>query len=277
MISQAMMDYAIQMASQATIAYQNHVRALADFPNLIAQHQARVAHANAQWQQSLINLDKAEVRAPFSGPVLEVSVAVGDHSSLTTALVTMADDREFVIRAPVPNIHVRRFRDYMDLGQPIQSRAEIAGRVVTLNLDRLASNVKAGQSGLDAFFRMDVTDKKLLPEIGRVINMTVTLPVEDNVVALPVQSIYENDRIYQVEGDRLQAVTISRVGDYQTASGQYRVLVRSVDLHAGQKIITTQLPRAISGLLVAPIDANGKTSAALDTRDAIEKDQLVSR
>jgi multidrug efflux pump subunit AcrA (membrane-fusion protein) len=256
MISQAMLDDAVQAASQATIAYQVHVRTMADFPSKVAQQQARVDRAEAQWSQALINLGKTEVRAPFGGPVLEVKVAVGDHSALSTPLVVMADDGEFVIRAPVPNIYAQRFRTYISNDLPIASHAEIGGKIVKLELERLASDVKPGQSGLDAFFRVQTFEQALLPEIGRIINMTVTLPTEFDVVALPVQSIYENDRIYQVRDDRLEAITISKVGDYRTADGEYRVLVRSSSLEAGQQIITTQLPRAISGLLVAPIEAS---------------------
>ena len=90
----------------------------------------------------------------------------------------------------------------------------------------------------------------VVPEIGRVIEMMVQLPQEPDTVALPVQSIYENDRIYRVENNRLKAVTITRVGGFKTDAGEYRVLVRSPELLAGQRVITTQLPRAISGLLV---------------------------
>ncbi len=63
---------------------------------------------------------------------------------------------------------------------------------------------------------------------------------------MPVQSIYENDRVYEVVDDRLQALTVERVGDHATDAGEYRILVRGDGLHAG-RIITTQLPKAISG------------------------------
>ena len=68
-----------------------------------------------------------------------------------------------------------------------------------------------------------------------------------------MQSIYENDRIYQVHNDRLKALTVERLGDHQTQAGEYRILVRSSELEAGLSILTTQLPKAISGLLVQPI------------------------
>ncbi|MFP6807422.1 MAG: hypothetical protein VB957_09595 [Pseudomonadales bacterium] len=118
---------------------------------------------------------------------------------------------------------------------------------------RLSGDVKSGQSGLDAFFTT-ASDESL--DIGRVINLKIILPTEENVVALPVQSIYEGSRIYKVEGDRLQGITIQQVGDYVDENGQYQILVRSSDIKFGDKLITTQLPRAITGLLVDAIDAS---------------------
>ena len=99
------------------------------------------------------------------------------------------------------------------------------------------------------------------------LELAITLPEEEAVIALPVQSLYENDRIYAIrdlaEGSdselngaqheyRLEAITVERVGEAQAEDGQHRILVRSPEISAGQKIITTQLPRAISGLLVEP-------------------------
>ena len=118
-------------------------------------------------------------------------------------------------------------------------------------LARLAGNVREGHSGVDSFFRVAPPAPAL--EIGRVLKLSVVLPAEADVVALPVQSIYENDRVYQVVDDRLQALTVERVGDHSTAAGEYRVLVRGAGLHAGAKVITTQLPKAISGLRVQPV------------------------
>jgi hypothetical protein len=52
-------------------------------------------------------------------------------------------------------------------------------------------------------------------------------------------------------------LTVERLGDHQTQAGEYRILVRSSELEAGQSILTTQLPKAISGLLVQPIGTVG--------------------
>ena len=52
--------------------------------------------------------------------------------------------------------------------------------------------------------------------------------------------------------DYLEAITVERVGEAEGSDGEHRILVRSPEIRAGQRIITTQLPRAISGLLVEP-------------------------
>jgi hypothetical protein len=119
-----------------------------------------------------------------------------------------------------------------------------------MNLVRLSSRVRDGKSGLDAFFEIKVAAGERLPAIGRVIDLEIAMPAQQNVVALPVQSIYENNRIYEVVDERLKAIEVERIGELRTPTGDYRVLVRSPHLSDGVTIITTQLPKAISGLLV---------------------------
>ena len=82
------------------------------------------------------------------------------------------------------------------------------------------------------------------------VDLRIRLPEEAGVVALPIASLYENDRVYAVEDSRLQAIDVERVGELHTPEGEYRVLVRSPELYQGRQVITTQLPKAVSGLLV---------------------------
>ncbi|TDJ34922.1 MAG: biotin/lipoyl-binding protein [Gammaproteobacteria bacterium] len=246
LISQLVLDEVVSQSNQATIQYQSHIRQLADAPNQIASQNAQIAKAEALLAQAELDLDKTLISAPFSGPVLGVFVAPGDRSNLGTVLVELVDASAFEVRVPVPEVHNNRFANYK-ISQIVATTS--TGQHIPLT--RLSSQVRRGQIGVDAFFKLTVTADASLPVLGRLIDLTITMPGEPNVVALPVQSIYENDRIYEVRENRLRAIAIERVGEYQTESGEYRILVRSHELNAGQKIITTQLPKAISGLLVA--------------------------
>jgi len=266
MISRSLLDEVVQQADQSSIQYQTHMRSLADFPNRIASQQAQLKRALAQWQQARIKLHKANIKAPFSGAVLEVGAAPGNYSSMSAALVRLASNEGLEIRAPVSNSYVERFRNAEAGGGAIQASAQLNGDRVAVTFSRLASNVRLGQSGVDAYFQIKPLPDSPLPEVGRVMQLTITLPPEAFVVALPVQSLYDNDRIYEVLDRRLHAITIERVGDYRTESGDYRLLVRSPKLTAGQHILSTQLPRAISGLLVERVNGLPRGKGSMSTQ-----------
>jgi multidrug resistance efflux pump len=260
MISRSLLDEVVQQTSAASIEYQRHRRELADFPNQLSAQRARVAKAEAQLDQAKLDLDHATIRAPFAGPVISVDSSPGDYSASGAVLVEVADASSFEVRAPIPDTYRARVRRYLRTGQPVTAEVVVDGVHTALVLTRFAGNVRAGHSGSDAFFQINATDttEGSAPlEVGRVVNLMITLPPEANLIALPVQSIYENDRIYQVHNDRLKALTVERLGDHQTHAGEYRILVRSSELEAGQSILITQLPKAISGLLVQPIGTDG--------------------
>ena len=67
---------------------------------------------------------------------------------------------------------------------------------------------------------------------------------------MSVQSIYENNRVYTVQNDRLIGHQVVRVGEHESSADGYRVLIESPALLPGDAIITTQLPKAITGLRV---------------------------
>jgi multidrug efflux pump subunit AcrA (membrane-fusion protein) len=249
LISQSLLDEAVAEANRSAIDLEDHERRFADLPNRIAAQRALVKRSRALVERARLELGKTTVTAPFAGPVLSVDVAPGDRSSLGADLVVLADADAFEVRVQLPGSYESRFKLHLHVGHGVTATMA-DGR--TLELARLARQVRPGQSGVDAFFRPAPGTATDLPAIGRVVDLRVRLPEEEGVVALPIASLYENDRVYAVEDHRLRAITVERVGELHTADGEYRVLVRSPELAADLQVITTQLPKAMSGLLVEP-------------------------
>ena len=263
LISQSLLDEVTALANKANIDYQTHMRGLADFPNRLAAEEAAVERSRAQVGQVELDIRKTRITAPFRGPILSVFVAPGDRSNIGAVLVDIANADAFEVRVQVPERFGEGLHRHLAASRAVTA-ATPDGRVLTLS--RLSGQVKRGQSGLDAFFELDAEPGAPNTALGRMLELSITLPEEAAVVALPVQSIYENDRIYAIRDVvsedaglettghefRLQAISVERVGEAQGPDGQHRILVRSPELVSGQKIITTQLPRAISGLLVEP-------------------------
>ena len=80
---------------------------------------------------------------------------------------------------------------------------------------------------------------------------------------MPVYALYENQTVYRIDEQRLQAVRYETVGDYVAADNELRVLIRSGEIAAGDQLLASQLPRAITGLLVEPI-ANSEASLGIN-------------
>ncbi len=96
------------------------------------------------------------------------------------------------------------------------------------------------------------------------VDLYVTMPREPDVVAVPIQAIYDDTRIYVVEQDRLHAVEVERVGERRAAAGGYEVIVRAPELLSGDSILVTQLPKASEGLKVSAIPRPASTASELD-------------
>ncbi len=87
-------------------------------------------------------------------------------------------------------------------------------------------------------------------EVGRNLQVKVKLPIQKNVAALPELAIYGQNRIYRIVDQRLEVLSIIRVGDWTSPAGDRLTLVRSNELRSGDKVLITQLPNAVTGLLV---------------------------
>jgi hypothetical protein len=140
----------------------------------------------------------------------------------------------------------------------VLASAEVDGRPFKFELDRLSADVKPGQSGIDVFFR---NERNEALDIGRVVSLTIRLPQEEDVIPMPVHALYENQTLFKVEENRLEAISYEPAGDYLDADGKFGILVRSAQMNAGDTIMVSQLPRAITGLLVDPIELGGAGAA----------------
>lgn len=245
LISRALLDDVASQANQASIEYHDHLRTLSDLPNQIVALQATVAKARALQARAQLNLEKTAIRAPFAGPVTTVYAAPGDYTNLSTPLVEMADVSAAEVRVQIPDAYIAEFHRAQAAGEEIYA----TDGEITLQLARLAGHVRAGQTATDAFFAL-AEENVQAHALGRMLNLSITLPPRDDLIAVPVQSIYDSNKVFRVQDGRLQAMRVERVGEYQSASDGYRLLVRDAALNPGDLIITTQLPRAIDGLLV---------------------------
>jgi len=260
MISDADLDEMRHRAAEQSMVLARHLASVEDFPNQIALRRAALNEAEARVRLAQQDLEHTTLRAPFSGRVLTSEAAVGDRLPAGARLMQVADYQQLQLRVSLPATVAETLRPSLTAQEGVRARAELGDRQVTFELERLAADVKPGQSGVDAFFSA-APDSDLL--IGSLANLQIQLPPQPQVIAVPVHALYQGDQIYLIEESRLRAVAVQRVGDYLSEDGSYRVLVRAPDVGAGARLMTTQLPVAMTGLLVSPVDDEAAPSMQL--------------
>lgn len=260
MIADAQLDEVLQEANERAMILARHHAEINDFPHQIARADAAVSEAHTRLQRAQLDLSYTQLTAPFSGRILSIDVAVGDRIGSGAALLKLADFERLQIRVPVPVQQAQRLRQSLDNKQVVMARATDAVVVERFTLLGLAGDIKPGQGGMDAFFAV-AADSVLA--LGSVVQLSLNLPVELDVVSIPMHALYDNSRIYRIEQNRLSALEVERVGEYEDHLGQYQLLVRSPELRAGDQIMVSQLPTAVTGLLVSPVESGAPGAAEL--------------
>ena len=247
-VSEARLDDVRGEAEQQAIELTMQKNTVHDFPNQLASLEAQLAHSQASLEEARIDLERTQVTAPFNGRIVKLQVAPGERVLVGYPMVELYDVDALEIRATVPSQHVAALRAGLNSDTPIKANAQLGDETLTMELAQLAGRVNAGSSGVDALFRL--TSDANMPAIGRALNLKIMMPPQDNLIVVPVPSLYGDKRIYTVADERLKGVEIERVGEHVNVDGEYNVLVRSEQINAGDLILTMQLPKAIDGLKI---------------------------
>ena len=222
------------------------------------QQQAAVNESAAYLEKARLDQEQTQIRAPFAGRVISNEVAKGDRVIAGTALIQIADSNGLEVRVSVPAQIASDLNETFAGNQHVLATAELDGHPFVFELDRLSADIKSGQSGIDAFFR---SRDGAAMDIGRVVSLTIRFPEEHDVIPMPVHALYENQTLFRVEESRLKAVRYETAGDFLDENGNFKVLIHAPSLKSGDTIMVSQLPRAITGLLVESIEV---ATASLD-------------
>jgi multidrug efflux pump subunit AcrA (membrane-fusion protein) len=247
--AQSQLDTARQALQTQAIALDAREQSVADHPARLAELTARKTRLEALRDQAQLDLERCRVVAPFNGRVSRVLVAPGRRVRIGDPLIGLFDTDALVVRAQVPTRHLPAVRRAREAGTELRVVGEIDGEPIGARLLNLAGEVGGATGGVEALFRIDRGTASL--QQGRFVRLDLRLPEQEGLIALPYEAIYGGDRVYVIDADsRMRPVGVQRVGETRTEAGQTRVLVRAPVLAPGERIITTQIPNAVDGLLI---------------------------
>lgn len=252
LVAQERLEQAESQLAQSSLAINARELSITDHPSRLKQLQAKLTRAKAAYAQALIDLERTQIKAPYAGVITAVHVAPGERVQSGQALIRLYNSQDLEIRAQIPDRHLAQIRLALSNGKTIQAHAERYGQAVELSLARLSGQANRGAGGVDALFSPKLNTTAATLPLNSTVKVFVDLPALNHVATLPVSALYANKRIYRIVDERLEALEVEQVGARFDSQGRSRVIVKGATLKAGDQIVTTQLPNAISGLKVSP-------------------------
>ena len=243
-------EQAMQQVEKQRLAFNNMQFSVTEHEARLAQLQARLMQAEAELSRNQLALQRSQIHAPFTGVVAKVNVAQGDRVNSNEKLLSFYSMEELEIRAKLPIKIVSEVQQSLDNGEHLTGLASNGGQLVPVELSRLSGQAQA--SGVDAIF----TTKDRVPfRLGSIVIVHLQRAAQDQVFAVPYQAMYGNGKLYKIENNRLQAVSVNSVGEYLSgqpvaSAAKASLLVKSEELEHGDTILSTHLPNAVNGLKV---------------------------
>ena len=241
------------------MAYQNQLKAVQAQQLAVARHDDEMAQLLTQKSEQQLNIQQlqsqlldATIEAPFDGIVATIAITLGDQVSSGQPLITVYDDNQLGLETKIPVSQIKAMNsDDNDL----YAFTDLSGQQYNLQLTDLDSLASGG--AVSAKFRF-VSPVNVA--LGEYQTMTVVMPPQSNVFAVPASSLYENKLVYKIEQLQLVDAQVKVTGQ-TVIDGNTWYIFDSKNVKAGDQILVTRLPNAGRGLKVSlPAKQSGEAS-----------------
>ena len=219
---------------------------------------ATLQDARLNFQQATQNLERTQIKAPFTGLVRSENVDIGQFISRGTAIATLYASDLLEVRLPIAD------RQLAFLNVPATMRGELPEHLqpkVTLRTEYAGQKLSWSGHIVRTEAEIDISSR-MVHLVARVPNspdqtpLSVGLFVEaeieglsaENIVVLPRSALRNNDQVLIVDAeDKLRFRPIESLRLYQD-----NVLVKA-GLNDGDRVCLSPLQTAIDGMTVNPV------------------------
>lgn len=251
--SQSTLDTARQNVKRQEISVTKIQQSISEHDSKMAEYSARLARSSALKDKAQLSLDRTRIKAPYNARVAKILVSPGQRVRVGDALLEVYDTDAMIFRAVLPEPYLSAISSARRSGSVLTVKGLLDGEEVRATLLSMAAETSQSGGGVEGLFKLEAVGTEL--QKGRLTRLDLTLPVQDRLVSLPQEAVYGQDQVYRVNKEnRLALLKVERVGESTGPDGISQVLVRSPELQPGDRVLTTQLPSAVEGLLVKVVE-----------------------
>lgn len=194
-------------------------------------------------QNELANLERAlaqtKILAPVSGQITGNLPIPGQFISSGMQLSQIVQTNRKEVQVQVPTELSRRLE-----GENITATTD-NGAVLTL--DRINASVQSGMVGRTAYLQVGENSHQLTS--GDTIKLSLNLPSVDSAMAVPVNAVFDDKRVYEIVEGQLEAVEFEHLGS-MVKDGERFILMRANELANGEQLLSTRIANVTSGMQV---------------------------
>ena len=228
-----------------------------------AQRDYRVAEATledsrANVDQASLNLERTQVKAPFTGLVRDESVDIGQLVGPGSPVATIYATDRLEVRLPIAdrqlgflNLPVGHRGELPADRQPaVALSAEYAGQLLewTGTIVRTEAQIDTSSRMVNVVARIAGNSGETLPAVGLFVNADIEGLLVDDIVVLPRNALRNGNRVLVVGDDnRLEFRDVEPLRLFQDD-----VLIRA-GLTAGERVCISPMQTPIDGMLVNPV------------------------
>ena len=247
------LDAAKQTYQREKLSLEQQQQSFVRQQSQLQQLSARLEKAQSALEQATEDRKRAQMIATYSGSIVALNVSAGERITPGQPIMQIFANDSVEIKAQIPNRYAAWIHQLLSQQHPLQ--AWVKNSTSAIPLKRLSSSLAQGKAGIDAYFgRPD----QWLP-LGQTISLMLELPNPEEWLSIPRQAIFDQSRVYVIKEQRLRPVAVTIHGSTFSVDGAPMALVSSQTKLVGQRILATQLPSAIEGLLVKPLNKEGVT------------------
>jgi RND family efflux transporter MFP subunit len=215
----------------------------------LAQARAKVRQAETALDLARLNLGRTVIRAPFTALVLSKDTEIGARVSITDALATLVDAREFWVEAtlPVDRLPWIELPATSGQGSEVRIRSQASGAERTGRVLRLLGDLETqGRLARVLVSVPEPLEAKPAPMLlGEYVRLEIEGRTLEDVTRIPRAALRDNDTVWTVRDGRL------RISPVTVAWRDAATVFVSQGLQSEDRVVTSELGAPVQDMPVA--------------------------
>lgn len=215
----------------------------------LSQQEAAIARLQSKLLRAKRDLRNTTIRAPFNAYVSAIAGEQGRRVGVNDTIATLIDADRIDARFNFSDAQYGRMvaNNAAIVGRPAKITWQVGNTRLEYNatIERVAAQITAASGGVEIYARIDHKNESVRLRPGAFVEVELDDRRVADVARLPESALYDNKNVYVVNASmRLEVRPVEIIG-----YAENDVLVRGA-LKNGDRVITTRLSRAGTGLLV---------------------------